>query len=273
MVINHNLSAMNANRQLGINNGNQGKSIEKLSSGLKINRAGDDAAGLAISEKMRSQIRGLNQGSTNASDGISLIQTAEGTLSETQAMVQRLKTLSNQAANGTLQNSDRAKIQLEVKQLVTEISRLSTDTTFNGKKILDGSITSVSFQVGATAGQKISVSLSNCSATALSLATIDLSTDVGTGISTAMGKIDAAVGLISSKRATLGAVQNRLEHTITATDNTSENLSSAESRIRDVDMAKEMMNYSSQKVLVQAAQSMLAQANQTTSGVLSLLQG
>ena len=271
MVINHNLSAMNANRQLGINSGNQSKSIEKLSSGLRINRAGDDAAGLAISEKMRSQIRGLDQGSTNASDGISLIQTAEGALSETQAMVQRLKTLSTQATNGTLQDSDRTKIQLEVKQLVLEISRLSTDTEFNGKKILNGNITSVSFQVGATAGQKISVSLSNVGSTALSLATIDLST-AGTA-SAAMVKIDAAIGIISSKRATLGAVQNRLEHTITATDNTSQNLSSAESRIRDVDMAKEMMNYSSQKVLVQAAQSMLAQANSSTSGVLSLLQG
>ncbi|NRT73718.1 flagellin [Clostridium beijerinckii] len=270
MVINHNLSAMNANRQLGINNGNQGKSIEKLSSGLKINRAGDDAAGLAISEKMRSQIRGLDQGSSNAQDGISLIQTAEGTLSETQAMVQRLKTLSTQAANGTLQDSDRTKIQLEVKQLVNEISRLSTDTTFNGKKILNGDITSVSFQVGATAGQRISLSLSNVGATALSLASIDLSTQGNASL--AMVKIDAAIGIISSKRATLGSVQNRLEHTITATDNTSENLSAAESRIRDVDMAKEMMNYSSQKVLVQAAQSMLAQANQTTSGVLSLLQ-
>ena len=271
MVINHNLSAMNANRQLGINNTNQSKSIEKLSSGLRINRAGDDAAGLAISEKMRSQIRGLNQGSTNASDGISLIQTAEGTLSETQAMLQRLKTLSTQANNGTLQDSDRSKIQLEVKQLVTEISRLSTDTEFNGKKILNGSITSVSFQVGATAGQKISVSLANVGASALGIGSISLSSVAGA--SAAMVSIEAAIGTVSSKRATLGAVQNRLEHTITATDNTSENLSSAESRIRDVDMAKEMMNYSSQKVLVQAAQSMLAQSNQSTSGVLSLLQG
>ena len=270
MVINHNLSAMNANRQLGVNSGNQAKSIEKLSSGLRINRAGDDAAGLAISEKMRSQIRGLDQGSSNAQDGVSLIQTAEGTLSETQAMAQRLKTLSTQAANGTLQDSDRTKIQLEVTQLVNEISRLSTDTTFNGKKVLDGSITSVSFQVGATAGQKISISLTNVGSTALSLAAIDLSTQGGASV--AMTKIDAAIGTISSKRAIFGSVQNRLEHTVTATDNTSENLSSAESRIRDVDMAKEMMNYSSQKVLVQAAQSMLSQANQSTSGVLSLLQ-
>jgi flagellin len=269
MVINHNLSAMNAHRQMGINTDAQAKATEKLSSGQRINRAGDDAAGLAISEKMRSQIRGLNQGSANANDGISLIQTAEGTLSETQAMLQRLKTLSTQSANGTLQDSDRKKIQLEVTQLTTEISRLSTDTSFNGKSILSVNST-VKFQVGATSGQYITLSLTNVGASALGIGSLCMSTQALA--SAAMVKIEKAIGTISSKRATLGAVQNRLEHTITSTDNTSENLSSAESRIRDVDMAKEMMNYSSQKVLVQAAQSMLAQANQSTSGVLSLLQ-
>ena len=269
MVINHNLSAMNANRQMAINTGASAKSVEKLSSGQRINRAGDDAAGLAISEKMRSQIRGLNQGSANANDGISLIQTAEGTLSETQAMLQRLKTLSTQSANGTLQDSDRKKIQLEVTQLTTEISRLSTDTSFNGKSILSVNST-VKFQVGATSGQYITLSLTNVGASALGIGGLCMSTQALA--SAAMVKIEKAIGTVSSKRATLGAVQNRLEHTITSTDNTSENLSSAESRIRDVDMAKEMMNYSSQKVLVQAAQSMLAQANQSTSGVLSLLQ-
>ena len=271
MVIRHNLSAMNANRQLSINNDSQSKSIEKLSSGYRINRAGDDAAGLAISEKMRSQIRGLNQGSTNAQDGISLIQTTEGTLSETQAMLQRLKTLSTQASTGTLTSSDRANVQLEVAQLGSEITRLAANTTFNGNNVLSKA-GSVAFQVGADAGQKIHLTLQCASAGALGLtsAVLDLSTSALASV--AMAKIESAINQVSSMRATLGAVQNRLEHTVTATDNTSENLSAAESRIRDVDMAKEMMNYSSQKVLVSAAQSMLSQANQTSQGVLSLLQ-
>jgi flagellin len=272
MVIRHNLSAMNANRQLSINNNSQLKSIEKLSSGYRINRAGDDAAGLAISEKMRSQIRGLNQGSSNAEDGISLVQTTEGTLSETQSMLQRLKTLATQSSNGTLTSTDRTQIQLEFTQLKSEINRLSSQTTFNDKKVLDGSISSVAFQVGANANQTISLKLSCASAGAIGItSSTTLSTVAGAQL--AITAINSAINTISSQRATLGAVQNRLEHTITATDNTSENLSSAESRIRDVDMATEMMNYSSQKVLVSAAQSMLSQANQSTSGVTSLLQG
>jgi flagellin len=263
---------MDANRNLSINNNSQQKSIEKLSSGYRINRAGDDAAGLAISEKMRSQIRGLDQGSTNAEDGISMIQTTEGTLNETQSMLQRMKTLATQSATGTLTSTDRGQIQLEFTQLKSEINRLSSQTTFNDMKVLDGSVASVAFQVGANANQTISLKLSCASTVAIGItSTTSLST--ATAAQAAITSINSAINTVSSQRATLGAVQNRLEHTITATDNTSENLSSAESRIRDVDMAKEMMNYSSEKVLVSAAQSMLSQANSTTSGVLSLLQG
>ncbi|WP_297417068.1 flagellin [Clostridium sp.] len=271
MVIRHNMSAANANRNLNINNESLSKSSEKLSSGYRINRAGDDAAGLAISEKMRAQIRSLDQGSSNAEDGISLVQTTEGTLTETQAMCQRLKTLATQAANGTLTTTDRLNVNKEVTQLKSEITRLATQTTFNGIKVLDGSVGSVAFQVGAKGGQKISLALSCASTGALGLGSLCMSTS--NLASTAMGLIDSAINKISTMRANLGAVQNRLEHTITATDNTSENLSSAESRIRDTDMAKEYMNYSSNNVLVQAAQSMLSQANSSSQNVLSLLRG
>jgi len=272
MVIRHNMSASNANRNLGINNTAESKSIEKLSSGYRINRAGDDAAGLAISEKMRSQIRGLTQGSSNAQDGISMVQTTEGTLSETQSMLQRLKTLATQSANGTLTSTDRGQIQTEFVQLKSEINRLASQTTFNDKKVLDGSVSTVSFQVGANANQTISLSLKCASAGAIGI-TAGISLATSALAQTAMTAINSAINSISTQRANLGAVQNRLEHTITATDNTAENLSSAESRIRDVDMATEMMNYSSQKVLVSAAQSMLTQANSATAGVTSLLQG
>lgn len=272
MVIRHNLSGMNANRNLNINNEAAAKASEKLSSGYRINRAGDDAAGLAISEKMRSQIAGLNQGSTNAQDGISMVQTAEGALNETQAMCQRLKTLATQASNGTLTTSDRGQIQKEVVQLKSEIDRIASSTQFNGKNVLDGSASIVNFQVGANANQTISLDLSsNMNTTTLGINAIDLSS-VG-GAEAAMTSIDSAINSISSKRATFGAVQNRLEHTITSTDNTAENLTAAESRIRDVDMAKEYLNYSSQNTLVQAAQSMLSQANSNSQNVLQLLRG
>jgi flagellin len=274
---------MDANRQLSINNNSQSKSIEKLSSGYRINRAADDAAGLAISEKMRSQIRGLDQGSSNAEDGISLTQTAEGALSETQSMLQRLKTLATQASNGTLQSTDRGQIQTEVNQLKSEITRLASTTKFNGINLIGSTPGTITFQVGGENNNTISLSLS--SAKAGNLGTKGTNGTIGTGSSindislssqagatAALKVVDDAINQVSSMRANLGAVQNRLEHTVTATDNTSENLSSAESRIRDVDMAKEMMNYSSQKVLVSAAQSMLSQANQTSQGVLSLLQ-
>jgi len=269
MVINHNLSAMNAHRQMGINTDAQAKATEKLSSGQKINRAGDDAAGLAISEKMRSQIRGLNQGSTNAQDGISLVQTAEGALTETHAMLQRLKTLAVQSSNGTEQDSDRQLIQKEVTQLTSEITRIASQTTFNGKNVLN-TASAVDFQVGNKSGQKISVTMQTMTAKSLSLSGLSLSSQAAAV--SALATIDTAITTVSKHRATLGSVQNRLEHTITSTDNTSENLQSAESRIRDTDMAKEMMEYTSKNVLTQAAQSMLSQANQAPNNVLKLLQ-
>jgi len=297
MIINHNLSAMNAHRQMGINTGNTGKSIEKLSSGQRINRAGDDAAGLAISEKMRSQIRGLDQGATNAQDGVSLVQTAEGAMTETHAMLQRLKTLATQSSTGTLATADRAQIQTEVDQLTSEINRIASTTNFNGINLTGSRPGSVTFQVGGVQGDTIAVSLSsakidnlgtkNAAGTAFtnmtytdaagvaqtraaSLSNIDLASQ--TGAQASLKVIDDAINQVSTMRANLGAVQNRLEHTITATNNTSENLSAAESRIRDTDMAKEMMNYTKNNILTQAAQSMLAQANQAPQGVLSLLQ-
>jgi len=269
MVINHNLSAMNAHRQMGINTDAQAKATEKLSSGQRINRAGDDAAGLAISEKMRSQIRGLNQGSTNAQDGISLVQTAEGALTETHAMLQRLKTLATQSSNGTEQDSDRALIQKEVASLTSEITRIASQTNFNGKNILN-TTSVVGFQVGNKTGQEIQITMATMTANALSISGLSLSSQ--TNAKAALAKIDDAITKVSGHRATLGSVQNRLEHTITSTDNTAENLQSAESRIRDTDMAKEMMEYTSKNVLTQAAQSMLSQANQAPNNVLKLLQ-
>ncbi|OOM79977.1 flagellin [Clostridium sp. BL-8] len=273
MVIRHNLSGMNANRNLNINNDAAAKASEKLSSGYRINRAGDDAAGLAISEKMRSQIRGLDQGSTNAQDGISLIQTSEGALNETQSMLQRLKTLATQAANDTLTSSDRGQINTEVTQLQSEISRLATQTKFNGLQVLNSASGVLSFQVGGDAGQKITLNLTSATATTLGVDSSNFSLSTRSKASAALATLDTAINSVSTKRANLGAVQNRLEHTVTATDNTSENLSAAESRIRDVDMAKEYLNYSSQNTLVQAAQSMLSQANSNSQNVLQLLRG
>ncbi|MFR1379732.1 flagellin [Clostridium neonatale] len=269
MVISHNLNAMNAHRQMKTNTNNTGKAIEKLSSGLRINRAGDDAAGLAISEKMRAQIRGLDQGSTNAQDGVSMVQTTEGALTETHSMLQRLKTLATQSANGTYSNTDRKLVQKEVNELTAEIDRISAQTDFNGTKVLDAS-TTIKFQVGNKGGQYISVSLKQMNTAKLSISNLSLSTQAGA--SGAMDKIDAAINKVSEHRATLGAVQNRLEHTISSVDNTSENIQAAESRIRDTDMAKEMMEYTKSNILTQAAQSMLAQANSAPNSVLSLLQ-
>ena len=267
MVISHNLNAMNAHRQMKTNTTSTGKAIEKLSSGLRINRAGDDAAGLAISEKMRSQIRGLNQGSTNAQDGISLVQTTEGALTETHSMLQRLKTLAVQSSNGTYTDSDRALIQKEVDQLTTEITRIASQTEFNGLNVLSKDGQTVKFQVGNKDGQTISVTMKAMDAKTLKL---DMSTS--TKAPTTLTTIEAAIKTVSEHRATLGAVQNRLEHTIASTDTTSENLQASESRIRDTDMAKEMMEYTKSNILTQAAQSMLAQANSAPNQVLSLLQ-
>ncbi len=344
MVINNNLSAMNANRNLGINQSAQSSSMEKLSSGLRINRAGDDAAGLAISEKMRNQIAGLEQASRNAQDGISLIQTAEGALGETHEMLQRMRELSIQSLNDTYTVEDREKIDLEIQQLLEEIDGIAEKTEFNDQSLLSGmsldeiqamitagpktdtgvaigttslqaALTTISndtsgkydgmstweaindattnwtaisaeitalansgydvysktfeFHVGVNENQKISVDIMAMSTDSLGLTGIDsLSKEAA---SASLEAIDAAIETVSTQRALLGAVQNRLEHTIKNVDNTAENLQSAESNIRDTDMASEMMEYTKYNILSQASQSMLAQANQTPQQVLQLL--
>ncbi|MDF2587720.1 MAG: flagellin [Anaerocolumna sp.] len=272
MVIQHNMAAANTNRQLGITTGQLGKSTEKLSSGYRINRAGDDAAGLSISEKMRAQIKGLDQASTNAQDGISLIQTAEGALNETHSILQRMRELTVQAANDTNVSVDRSAIQEEITALQSEITRIGNQTEFNTQKLLTGSFSSKNLQIGANNGQKISVTISTMTATALGVDQISAKVSTHALATAALDTIDTAIEKVSTQRSKLGALQNRLEHTIANADNASENLQAAESRVRDVDMAKEMVKYSKSNILQQAAQSMLAQANQSTQGVLSLLQ-
>ena len=270
MRVQHNMNALNANRQLGINVSNQGKVTEKLSSGYRINRAGDDAAGLAISEKMRSQIRGLQMASKNAQDGISMIQTAEGALNETHSILQRMNELATQCANDTYLSKDRDLAQKEIDQLLSEINRIASNTEFNEMKLLTGSCSGKKLQVGAKEGQVISFSISAMSASGLSVGSVNIGSQ--TGASTAMTKVQKAIVAVAKQRADLGAIQNRLEHTIASVDTTAENLTASESRIRDTDMAAEMVTYSKNNILQQAAQSMLASANQSTSGVLSLLQ-
>ena len=270
MVVQHNMQAANANRMLGITTGAQAKSTEKLSSGYKINRAADDAAGLAISEKMRSQIRGLDRASTNAQDGISVVQTAEGALNEVHSMLQRMNELATQAANDTNTSQDRSQIQLEINQLTSEINRVQSTTQFNTMNLLDGTFKNKNLQVGSLSGQSIVLNISNMNASSLGVGSLKMSTFTQAG--TAMHSIQEAIDKVSTQRAKLGAVQNRLEHTIANLDNVSENTQAAESRIRDTDMAKEMVTYSKNNILMQAGQSMLAQANQSNQGVLSLLQ-
>ncbi|MZQ85778.1 flagellin Hag [Paenibacillus sp. 5J-6] len=273
MIINHNLPALNTYNKLTTNNSATGKSMEKLSSGMRINRAGDDAAGLAISEKMRAQIRGLDQASRNAQDGISLIQTTEGALSETHSILQRMRELAVQASNGTYTTSDRAKLGAEVVQLQKEITRIASQTEFNTKKLLNSGI-SVSFQVGANSGQVIGLSINAMAASDLSVGDLGSTFSTlkaGTGFASTIAAINSAINLVSKERANLGAYQNRLEHTINNLNTSSENLTAAESRIRDVDMAKEMMAFTKNNILSQAAQAMLAQANQQPQGVLQLL--
>ena len=270
MVVQHNMQAANANRMLGITTGAQAKSTEKLSSGYRINRAADDAAGLAISEKMRSQIRGLDRASTNAQDGVSVVQTAEGALNEVHSMLQRMNELATQAANDTNTTADRSQIQLEIDQLTSEIDRVQSTTQFNTMNLLDGKFTGKSLQVGSLSGQSIVLNISNMSANSLGIDKLNVKSYTSAG--NAMTLVQAAIDKVSTQRATLGAVQNRLEHTISNLDNVSENTQAAESRIRDTDMAKEMVTYSKNNILMQAGQSMLAQANQANQGVLSLLQ-
>ncbi|GAA0285638.1 flagellin [Gracilibacillus halotolerans] len=321
MIINNNIPALNTFRQLGVNQGAMQKSMEKLSSGLRINRAGDDAAGLAISEKMRAQIKGLDQASRNSQDGISMIQTAEGALSETHSILQRMRELATQAANDTNVETDRNEIQKEINELTSEINRIANTTQFNTQDMLNATTSgsgggasafSATFQVGANNGQSMTISIQNMTAEALGVAgstsgahsagasvtALINGTDVsgaefvssgvtdGTSNTSEAGALDVsdhtkaaaaievindAIETVSAQRSNLGAYQNRLEHTISNLDNSAENLSAAESRIRDVDMAKEMMEMTRANILSQASQSMLAQANQQPQSVLQLL--
>lgn len=281
MIINHNMRAMNAQRNMGINNTNAGKSMEKLSSGLRINRAGDDAAGLSISEKMRAQIRGLNQASRNSQDGISMIQTAEGALNEAHSIIQRMRELAVQAANDTNVTADRTSIGDEVTQLGLELSRIKDNIEFNKQTLLDGKAGSsgdgkVKIQVGANTNQQTELDFSTKGiklddiVTALNGKSDEVST--AAKATAFIATIDTNLEAVSAGRSKLGAYQNRLEHTIANLDNAAENTQASESRVRDVDMAKEMMEYSKNNILQQAAQSMLAQANGSTQSVLQLLQ-
>ncbi|NLB88005.1 MAG: flagellin [Syntrophomonadaceae bacterium] len=345
MIINHNLMAMNTHRQLAMNNSAVSKSTEKLSSGYRINRAGDDAAGLSISEKMRGQIRGLNQASRNAQDAISLIQTAEGALTESHAILQRMRELAVQSANDTNVEVDRGALQAEIDQLAAELTRIAENTEFNTQKLLDGNFTSKVFHIGANEGQNITLSIGNMRSESIGVgekltasngtvsgvsgvsdvsvlsnasgqvavyveskgayyaiddvkasggklvvedddavaflvidkqasgATVIKGVDISTqsGADAAITTINNAIEKVSAERSKLGAYQNRLEHTIKNLDNVAENLQASESRIRDVDMAKEMMEFTKNNILQQAATAMLAQANQAPQSVLQLL--
>ena len=296
MVVQHNLTAMNSNRMLGLTTSAQAKSSEKLSSGYKINRAADDAAGLAISEKMRRQIRGLTQASANAQDGISCVQTAEGALTEVHDMLQRINELAVKGENGTLTSADRSYIQMEVQQLMSEIDRVQSTTTFNEQNLLDGSFSGKKLQVGAEAFQSIAITINDMSVSGLvesgsvknKTASYTAATvvdkfyknfkkdDVKTiakedEFGDLNGFIKDCLTEVSKQRADLGAVQNRLEHTINNLDNIVENTTSAESQIRDTDIATEMVKYANNNILQQAGTSMLSQANQTNQLALSLL--
>lgn len=278
MVIQHNIAAINSYRNLSINQSALSKNLEKLSSGYKINRAGDDAAGLAISETMRSQINGLNQAVNNANDAVGLIQTAEGALTETHSMLQRMKTLTTQAANGTYTQTARNNIQAEIDALNKEIGRIATTTEFNGEKPLSpaaaaaNKTTNLTFFIGASpaTANAMTVAQQAMTQTALKINTISVKTT--TLAFAAMKSVEAAIETVSSYRATLGAAQNRLEHTVNNLKVTAENITSAESRIRDTDMADEITAYTKNNILLQAAQSMLSQSNAMPQGVLSMLQ-
>lgn len=272
MRVQHNINALNASRNLGINNTQLGKKSEKLSSGYRINRAGDDAAGLAISEKMRNQIRGLKQASTNAQDGISLIQTAEGAMNEVHSILQRMSELAVQAANDTNStNIDKPALSLEVGQLAQELQRIATTTQFNQMNLLDGTFTGKKLQVGANQGHEMEIEIAALSETLQNTYTANSEAlNTQSTASAFIKSVQDDINLLSTERAKLGAMQNRLEHTVANLDVAAENSQAAESRIRDVDMASEMVEYSKYNILLQASQSMLAQANQSTQGVLSL---
>lgn len=271
MRVQHNMNAMNASRNLGINNGQLAKKSEKLASGYRINRAADDAAGLAISEKMRNQIRGLNKASSNAQDGISLIQTAEGAMDEAHSIIQRMSELAVQAANDTNDTvTDKVALQAEVTQLKEELKRIGSTTEFNKMGLLDGTFSGKKLHIGANSGQTMSVRISKLETIVASALATTVSISTTTAAEAAISHIQNALNTLSASRAKLGAIQNRLEHTVSSLDVAAENAQSSESRIRDVDMAAQMVEYSKYNILLQASQSMLAQANQSTQGVLSL---
>lgn len=280
MIVQHNMTALNANRMLGITNATLAKGTEKLSSGYRVNRAADDAAGLSISEKMRGQIRGLNQASRNAQDGISLIQTAEGAMNEIHSVLQRMRELTVQASNDTYVTADRRAIAKEVRALTSEITRIATQTEFNKMTLLSGGFKNKVLQVGANTNQVISFSISKMTAGALGVSSKVVAgymskyagaADAGKKITMLISIVNKAISQVSIQRSALGALQNRLDHTVANANNMAENLQSSESKIRDANLADEMVSYSSSSILQQAGQSMLAQANQATQGILSLL--
>jgi flagellin len=286
MIINHNLSAMFADRSLKVTQNNLTKSMEKLSSGLRINRAGDDASGLAVSEKLRSQIRGLNQASSNAANGISFIQTSEGYLQETQDIIQRIRELSVQASNGIYTAEDRMQIQVEVSQLVDEIDRIASHAQFNGMNMLTGRFAqqtgdnvitaSIWFHIGANMDQREQVYIGTMTSLGLGVRNVGdgsfISLETPEDANRAIGTLDAAIKIVNKQRADLGAYQNRLEHAINGIDVAAENMQASEARIRDADMANQMVTYMRDQILSQSGTAMLAQANQRTTSVLQLLQ-
>ena len=269
----NNVEAQNAHRLLSNTGAQLNKSMERLSSGLRINRAADDAAGLAVSEGMRSQIRGMNVASRNAQDGVSMVQVADGALGNVGDMLQRVRDLAVQASNGTLTDAQRKNLDTEVQQVLTEIGKTGTDTEFNGLKILAGSVataaSAVTLQVGANASQNISFTIGTVSTSDLGISGIAVST--AASATAAIASLDAAISTVTTSRANLGAIQNRLEHTINRLGMTSENLQAAESRIRDADMASEMIDFTKSQILQQSGMAMLAQANMAPQSVLSLL--
>lgn len=271
--INTNIAALNSHRQLSSNDDTLAKSLARLSSGLRINSASDDAAGLAISQKMTGQISALDQSQRNAQDGISMLQTAEGALSNTQSILQRMRQLAVQAANDTLTASDRANVSVEMNQLSSEIDRISSATDFNTKNLLDGSIatTGVTFQVGANAGQTLNITIGTANATALTVNSGHISVDSAANASTTISNLDAALSAVSTQRSNLGAYMNRLSNTISNLGIQSENIQAASSRITDLDMASEVVKMSKSQILSQSATAMLAQANQSSQSVLGLL--
>jgi flagellin len=286
MIINHNLSAMFADRSLKVTQGSLTKSMEKLSSGLRVNRAGDDASGLAVSEKMRSQIRGLNQASANAANGISFIQTSEGYLQETQDIIQRIRELAVQSSNGIYTDEDRMQIQVEVSQLVDEVDRIASHAQFNGMNMLTGRFARIAgqnvvtasmwFHIGANMDQREQVFIGTMTSQGLGIRNVGddtfISLETPEDSNRAIGVLDTALKIINKQRADLGAYQNRLEHAIVGLDVGAENLQAAESRIRDTNMANQMVSYMRDQILVQSGTAMLAQANQRTTSVLQLLQ-